>query len=188
MSEPVPVVAHPRPTPERLAAVRDLLRARIEGRYGIPVRFVNVPPPFTGDLDGAEIHIQAEEAMDAQVFTLCHLFGHTVQWALAGRPWDPGAGDDGVYSEEEIAAVGRYEREASSYGLALLHEIGVTDLDPWLADFAACDYHYLEHFYRTGEKRHPQEFWQDDQPLLQPLAIPEFKPRHLKLRWDGVVV
>jgi hypothetical protein len=80
------------------------------------------------------------------------------------------------------------EQEASQYGLSLLHEIGVTDLDQWLSDFAVCDYAYLENFYRTGERQDPKGFWIDNGPLLVPLEIPRFSPRRFKFRWDGVVI
>jgi len=177
-----------KPSQERLETVLALMKSQLESRHGIAVRFVDVPAPYTGDLDGAEIHLQPDHELGMIVFTLSHLFGHTVQWSLAGRAWQPDAGDDGIYQEDELAAVERFEREASCYGLGLLHELGVTDLDGWISDFAACDYRYLDHFYRTGEKRPPEEFWKDDQPLLTPLPIPDFRPRHFKLRWDGVVL
>jgi len=44
-----------------------------------------------------------------------------------------------------------YEREAACYGLAMLHEIGITDTDQWFCDYTACDQTYLLHFYRTGQ-------------------------------------
>jgi hypothetical protein len=176
------------PSPERFAQVFPLLRARVEGRYGIPVRIMDVPDPFAGDLDGAEIHLDYASADDLQVFTLAHLFGHTVQWSLSSRYWTLGGKAPGTYSEEDLAEVDAYERDASRYGLSLLHEVGVEDLDGWLSDYSACDRAYLEHFYRTGEKGHPEEFWQDGRPLLAPLPIPDFTPHRARFRWDGVVI
>ena len=41
-----------------------------------------------------------------------------------------------------------YEKEACEYSLQLFHEAGITHLDQWLADYAACD--LLLDFYRTG--------------------------------------
>ena len=61
--------------------------------------------------------------------------------------------------------VDAYERDASRYGLSLLHEVGVHDLDGWLSDFSACDRTYLEHFYRTGEKRHPRRSGRRGRPF-----------------------
>jgi len=177
-----------KPSPERFAEVFPLLRARVEGRYGIPVRMVDVPAPFTGDLDGAEIHLDFEQRDELQVFTLAHLFGHTVQWNTSDRARRIGGKEPGRYSAAELAEVRAYEHEASRYGLQLLHETRVADLDGWLTDFAAADLAFLAHYYTTGERKPIADFWADGQPLLQPLAIPAFQPRRFKFRWDGVVV
>ena len=144
------------PTPARLHEVFPLLRSRAEGRYRIPVLIMDVPDPFAGDLDGAEIHLDYLSADDLQIFTLVHLFGHTVQWSLSSHFWTLGGQAPGTYSEADLVEVDAYERDASRYGLSLLHEVGVHDLDGWLSDFSACDRTYLEHFYRTGEKRPPR--------------------------------
>ena len=52
----------------RLHAVFPLLRDRVEGRYKIPVRIMDVPDPFAGDLDGAEIHLDYASADALQVY------------------------------------------------------------------------------------------------------------------------
>jgi hypothetical protein len=69
-----------------------------------------------------------------------------------------------------------------------LHELGVRDLDQWLADFAACDLAYLVHFYRNGDKPPFRSFWRDGQPLLEPLAIPVFEPTRWVTRYEGIVI
>lgn len=176
------------PSAERLASLVVPLAACIRDRFGVEVRFVDVPPPFLGDLDGAEIRLQAGHEPGPTLFTLAHLFGHTVQWNLSERARHLGGRADGRYTPEELAEIEDYERVASRYGLELLHRIGVRDLDAWLSDFAAADLAYLEHFYRTGERLPLAEVWREGQPLLAPLAIPAFTPRRYKLRWDGVVV
>ena len=176
------------PTPDRLHAVFPLLRDRVETRYRIPVVIMDVPDPFAGDLDGAEIHLDYLSADDLQIFTLAHLFGHTIQWSLSSHFWTLGGQAPGTYSEADLVEVDEYERDASRYGISLLHEVGVHDLDGWLSDFSACDRAYLEHFYRTGEKRPPETFWQDGTPVLAPLPIPELTPHRAKFRWDGVVI
>jgi hypothetical protein len=176
------------PTPDRLHAVFPLLREHVETRYRIPIVIMDVPDPFAGDLDGAEIHLDYLSADDLQIFTLAHLFGHTIQWSLSSHFWTLGSQVPGTYSEADLVEVDAYERDASRYGIALLHEVGVLDLDGWLSDFSACDRVYLEHFYRTGEKRPPETFWQEGTPVLTPLPIPEFTPHRAKFRWDGVVI
>jgi type 1 glutamine amidotransferase len=69
-----------------------------------------------------------------------------------------------------------------------LHEADVRDLDQWVSDFAACDTAYLMHFYKTGEKRPFRSFWRENAPLLEPLAIPTFRPTRWISRYDGTVV
>ena len=55
-----------RPSDERLLEVFSLLEAHIERRYQIPVRINDVPDPFTGDLDGAEIHVDYREDIESE--------------------------------------------------------------------------------------------------------------------------
>ena len=90
--------------------------------------------------------------------------------------------------ELEILRIEDYERQACRFSLRLFHDLGVRDLDQWLADFAACDTAYLVHFYRTGEKRAFRSFWRDGCELLEPLEIPPFQPLRWRSRWEGVVV
>jgi hypothetical protein len=81
-----------------------------------------------------------------------------------------------------------YEREAASYALALLLETGIAGLDQWLSDYTACDMAYLEHYYRSGEKRELSNFWRDHTPLLRARQIPEFTPAQRRFRGDGIVI
>jgi len=176
------------PTQERLQEALALLRAHIEERYGVPVRILDVPDPYSGDLNGEEIHLDYEEDPDVMVFNLVHLFGHTVQWNLLGQASEIGSKGPGAYTDADLEEVVNYEREACRYGQQILHEAGIHDLDGWLSAFAASDEAYLLHYYRTGEKLPPQSFWKTDHPLLNPLKIPRFHPRKFKLRADGVVI
>ena len=176
------------PSPDRLQEVIELLRAEIEQHYGIPILFVDVPAPFVGDLDGEAIWIDFEQSFELIAFNLIHLFGHTVQWNLLGKAPEIGDKEPGCYSEAELDEVVRYERDASRYGLELMHRLGVQDLDSWLSEFSASDIAYLVHFYRTGEKVDHRTLWQSGLPPLEGLAIPHFTPRRLKLRSSGVVI
>lgn len=173
----------------RFKQVFDVLERRIEERYGIPVRITDVPDPFTGDLDGAEIHVDFMENPESALFILVHLFGHTIQWNL-----DPDARAIGlaVFNREPtpeiLEKLSRYERQACQYSLRLMHDAGIHDLDQWVSDFAACDYAYLEHFYLTGEKRPIRSFWIDGTPVLEPLDLPDFRPGRWMTRVEGGVV
>jgi hypothetical protein len=177
-----------RPSDERLREVFDTIEPYLERRWGIPVIIKDVASPFTGDLDGAEIHVDYELDLDEAVFILVHLFGHTVQWNVTPSSREIGLKEPGKVTDAELAAVRDYEQQACRYSIQLFHETGIHDLDGWISDFAACDLAYLEHYYRTGEKRHYRTFWRDDQPLMTPLPIPEFEPTRWMSRWQGTVV
>jgi hypothetical protein len=177
-----------RPTDSRLREVFDTVESLVERRYGIPVRIRDVPNPFTGDLDGAEIHVDYDVDLANAVFILAHLFGHTVQWNLSEAAREIGSRVAENPTEEELRRLHDYEVEACRYSLQLFHEAGIHDLDQWISDFAACDFAYLEHFYRTGEKAPFESFWRDGQPRLAPLAIPDFTPARWVSRWGGTVV
>lgn len=176
------------PAPARLREIYDTVEPHIERRYGVPVVISAVPHPFTGDLDGAEIHVDHDLDIENAVFILAHLFGHTVQWNLSERARAIGYAVPRHPTEEQLGELEAYEREACRYSLQLFHESGVADVDQWLSDFAACDFAYLRHLYLTGEKRPFKSFWRDGSPLLSPLAIPEFRPTRWVSRWQGIVV
>ena len=177
-----------RPTDARLREVFDIVEPYIERRYGVPVRIREVPNPFTGDLDGAEIHVDHDQEVESAVFIIAHLFGHTVQWNTSEEARKIGYRLYVNASEEELAALTQYEIVACRYSIQLFHDAGVWDLDQWLSDFSACDLAYLMHFYRTGEKRPIMSFWVDGTSQLEPLTIPEFTPQKWVTRWDGIVV
>ena len=172
----------------RLQAVFDLVEKCIEERWHIPVSIRDVPNPFTGDLDGHAIHIDFDLDIDEALFILLHLFGHTVQWNVSEQARRIAFLKPASWSEQELAEVAEYERDACRYSLQLLHDVGVHDLDQWLADFAACDVAYLLHFYKTGEKLPFRSFWRAGAPLLAPLAIPAFQPTKWVGRFEGTVV
>lgn len=172
----------------RFRQVFNTVERAIEDRYGVPVVISDVPHPFTGDLDGAEIRVDWGVGVEEAVFIVVHLFGHTVQWNVSAEARALGREQPTRPGEAWLARLRAYEIEACRYSLWLFHDCGVRDLDQWLADFAACDLAYLEHFYRTGEKRAFRSFWRDGQALLAPLAVPPFRPTRWQSRWDGIVV
>ena len=177
-----------RPSDDRLREAFNTLEPYIERRYGVPVLIKDVPDPFTGDLDGGEIHVDYTNDVESAVFIIAHLFGHTVQWNLSERARRTGTEAQQNPSEEKLAELETYEREACQYSLQLFHDAGVHDFDQWISDFAACDFAYLSHYYRTGKKRAFLTFWKSGQPLLKPLGIPDFSPTRWLARYSGIVV
>ena len=177
----------------RFLQVFNRLEQHIEDRYGVPVRIRDVPDPFTGDLDGAEIHVDFAQDPQTALFIIIHLFGHTVQWNRSARARHLSTLLVGDTRQDDIdaatmAELRTFEEDACRYSLQLLHDVGVTDLDQWLSDYAACDYAYLVDFYETGTSKPFLSFWKPDQPLLTPLPIPTFEPRRWTGRWEGIVV
>jgi len=163
------------------------VQQHLESRYGIHVVTRDIPDPLTGDLDGADIHVDYALTPEQRLFLLGHLFGHTVQWNTDPHAFDLGKQQPPV-SEERMPAIIGYERQAATYGLSLLHEAGITDVDQWFSDYSACDMAYLLHFYRTGDKGESASFWRDNTPLLEPRPIPGFVPTKRALRMDGIVI
>jgi hypothetical protein len=173
---------------DALRACFNRLERHIETRYGVPVRIEDVPNPFTGDLDGAEIHIDHAEDLAGAFFLLVHLFGHTVQWNLSARAREIGSRLAVGADEALLAELMAYEREAAGYSLGLLHSLGITELDGWLSDFSTCDLRYLAHYYRTGQKLPLASFWEDGAPRIAPRPVPDFQPVRWVARGDGLVV
>jgi hypothetical protein len=164
------------------------VQERIEQIYGIRVVTTDVPDPLTGDLNGLEIQIDYAVSAEQRLFLLLHLFGHTVQWNVNPRSFEIGRPRRPPVDERLLPEIVEYEREAASYALTILLETGVKGLDQWLSNYTACDMAYLEHFYRTGEKREFSSFWRDHAPLLQPRTIPRFTPAQRRFRSDGIVI
>ncbi|MGA2811476.1 MAG: hypothetical protein ABSG16_08765 [Candidatus Acidiferrum sp.] len=164
------------------------VQQHIERRYGLYVVTRDIPDPLTGDLDGIEIQIDYAVTPEQRLFLLAHLFGHTVQWNV-----DPGAFELGKQyrppvDEKFFPEIIAYELEAARYGLFLLHEVAILDLDSWFSAYTAGDQAYLLHFYRTGEKREFRDFWPASAPLLESKPVPQFTPKKRAFRMDGIVI
>jgi hypothetical protein len=160
----------------------------IEKAYGVRIVTRDIPDPLTGDLNGAEIHIDYAVTPEQRLFLLAHLFGHTVQWNTSPGAFDLGRPQNPPVSADCLPPLMDYEREAAGYALGLLHELGITETDQWFADYAACDAAYLRHYYVTGEKREFLSFWQDGTPRVQESPIPLFSIVARYFRSDGVVI
>lgn len=157
-------------------------------KYGIAVVTRDIPDPLTGDLDGLEIHVDDSLKAEGRLFLLAHLFGHTVQWNVNPAAFDLGKQYRPPVQEDLFPAILAYECEAAEYGLFLLHEAGIPNLDPWFSAYSACDQAYLLHYYRTGERGEFHSFYPETVPLIEPKAVPAFKPTRRTFRMDGVVI
>ena len=166
-----------------LKAVFRRARTAIESEYGIAVAICDVLDPNTGSFDGARIEIDFACDLEMSLFVLIHLFGHTVQWNLHPpyRTIDQRVkvGADSA----TIAEAMRYEKEASRYGIQLLHQCGVHQLDQWVSDWWASDWSYLSHYYRTGILGDWKDFRGATSTPLEPVPIPPFTPHAWFVRY-----
>ncbi len=164
------------------------VQQQIERHYGIRVVTGDIPDRLTGDLDGAQIHIDNAVTPEQHLFLLAHLFGHTAQWNVnpdafeLGRQYQPPV-DEGLFP-----AIIEYQLEAARYGLELCREAGVSGIDRWFSSYTACDQKRLLHFYRKGQKQCFSSFWCDDVPLVEPKSIPAFTPAGRTFGMDGIVI
>ncbi|HEV8320574.1 MAG TPA: hypothetical protein VG389_03100 [Myxococcota bacterium] len=163
----------------------DRVKRRIEARYEIAVSIGDVVDPNTGDFDGMRIQVDYDQEMDAALFVLVHLFGHTVQWNVSAEYRALGADLSVGKGEAELARINDYEKNATRYSLQLLHEAGVADLDRWVSDWWHADWRYLRHYYVTGEKLDFRTLLRPgDGEQLTPLPIPDFTPQRWISRWS----
>jgi exoribonuclease R len=180
--------SHKAPSEARMRDAFNILENHIEERYQIPVRIRDVPNPFSGDMDGAEIHVDYDEDIESALFVIAHLFGHTVQWNTSEAARDIGYRLHPNPSDELMQRLLAYEREACQYSIQLFQNAGLTDFDQWLSDYSACDLAFLMSYYKTGVKKPFREFWKDGSPLMLPKTVPPFHATKWVFRNDGIVV
>lgn len=164
------------------------VQAEIENRFGIRVVTRDIPDPLTGDLDGAEIHIDFAVTPEQRLFLLAHLFGHTVQWNVKPETFALGQLHSPPVEESLMGEILSYEREAASFALGMLHQVGIVDIDQWMSDYTHCDMAYLQHYYRTGETKEFVSFWREHAALVKPRPVPDFVPSKRVMRGDGLVL
>jgi hypothetical protein len=152
-------------------------------KYGFAIEYRDLEPPRTGVFDGLRIVIDPDVGFEMQCFLLLHLFGHSVQWvapSLEAKLEDlQHTGDRARFMQ----VLHDYEFEAARFGMQLLHELGVTNLDQWYSDFVETDWRYVERYYETD--RIPP--WEDcvvsGCPLIAPIPIPPLKHRQVQVRF-----
>jgi hypothetical protein len=152
-------------------------------KYGFAIEYRDLEPPRTGIFDGLRIVLDPDVDFEMQCFILLHLFGHSVQWVaptLEAKLW---ALQHTTEREAFMRVLQAYEYEAARYGMTLMHEAGVTDLDQWYSDFVGTDWTYVDRYYRTDTIPPWQECIVQDQPLIEPLAIPPLKHRQVEVRF-----
>jgi hypothetical protein len=152
-------------------------------KYGFEIRYDDLEPPRTGTFDGLTITIDPDVGFEMQCFILLHLFGHSVQWvapSLQGKLDDLQNTTD---RERFLKALRDYEFEAAQYGMALLHEVGVTDLDQWYSDFVETDWKYVRHYYVNGHIPDWTDGRSTGAEIIEPRIIPVLEHRKVAVRF-----
>src|SRR5579871_2205190 len=143
---------------EYFERILGLATGRIE-HYGFSIVYSDkLPISSAAEFDGLSFVLQQEMSPDAALFNLLHIFGHSLQWCVSPEtfvlarkkivPGDP-------LPESELLAIRNYEQQASEYGIQLLHEINIFELDQWVSDIWLWDWEYLQSVYIRNAPAHP---------------------------------
>lgn len=152
-------------------------------KYGFEIRYLDLEPPRTGTFNGRVITIDPDVGFEMQCFILLHLFGHSVQWVA---PSLEGSLDDLQHTEDRdhfLTVLRAYEFEAARFGIFLLHEVGVTDLDQWYSDFVETDWKYVRHYYVEGSIPEWSSCRTTGAEIIDPLEVPELQHREVAVRF-----
>lgn len=152
-------------------------------KYGFEIRYADLEPPRTGTFNGRVITIDPDVGFEMQCFILLHLFGHSVQWvapSLEGSLQDLQNTKD---KDHFLMELRKYEFEAARFGMQLLHEVGVMDLDQWYSDFVETDWVYVRDFYINDEIPEWSACKSTTTEIIEPLEIPELHHREVAVRF-----
>jgi hypothetical protein len=152
-------------------------------KHGFAIEYRDLEPPRTGIFDGLKIVIDPDVGFEMQLFILLHLFGHSVQWVAPSLENDLDELRHTTDQERFWKALHDYEFQAARFGLRLLHEAGVDELDAWYADFVATDWRYVETYYRTGRIPEWPTCVERGAAPIEPAEIPPLTLRQVEVRF-----
>lgn len=152
-------------------------------KYGFAIEYRDLEPPRTGIFDGLRIAIDPDVGFEMQCFVLLHLFGHSVQWvapSLAARLHDLQHTADRA---QFMRVLQEYEFEAARFGMQLMHEAGIADLDQWYSDFVETDWRYVEQYYLTDRIPNWQDCIATNCTTVLAREIPPLELRQVQVRF-----
>jgi hypothetical protein len=152
-------------------------------KRGFVAEYRDLEAPRTGIFDGLRIVIDPDVALEMQCFVLLHLFGHSVQWVAPSLAHKLEALQHTHDKARFLQVLRTYEYEAAEFGLQLLHEAGVRDLDAWYSDFVATDWRYVERYYREDRIPPWNECLVAGAPAIVPATIPPLVQRQVEVRF-----
>jgi hypothetical protein len=152
-------------------------------KHGFAIEYRDLEAPRTGTFDGLRITIDPDVDFEMQCFILLHLFGHSIQWTAPSLELSLASLKDTTDKAVFMRALHDYEFQAARFGMQLMREIGISDLDQWYSDFVETDWRYVERFYETDVIPPWNECLAYGQPLIEPLAIPPIQPKQVEVRY-----
>jgi len=168
--------------PERLVPLWGKITSGVVKR-GFALEYRDLEPPRTGIFDGLKIVIDPDVDFEMQCFVLLHLFGHSVQWVAPSLAHKLDALQKTTDKARFLVVLHDYEYEAAGFGLALLYELGIRDLDGWFSDFVATDWRYVERYYREDQIPPWHECIVSGAPRIHPTGIPPLTHRQVEVRF-----
>lgn len=152
-------------------------------KRGFAIEYRDLEPPRTGIFDGLRIVIDPDVGFEMQCFVLLHLFGHSVQWVAPSLAEQLHALQHTPDRPQFMRVLHDYEFQAAQFGLQLLHEVGVTDLDQWYSDFVETDWRYVQRYYETDQIPPWQDCVVSGCRLIEPAEIPPLVHRQVEVRF-----
>lgn len=152
-------------------------------KHGYIIEYRDLEPPRTGIFDGLRISIDPDVDFEMQCFILLHLFGHSVQWTAPSLEGKLAALKNSTDKPAFMRALHDYEYEAARFGMQLMRDVGVRDLDQWYSDFVGTDWRYVERYYEAGVIPPWHECLAHNQPLVEPQSIPPIQLKQVDVRY-----
>ena len=152
-------------------------------KHGFTLEYRDLEPPRTGIFDGLRIVIDPDVGFEMQCFVLLHLFGHSVQWVAPSLAHKLDALQHTTDKEQFMQVLHDYEYEAAEFGMQLMHQVGIMDLDGWYSDFVGTDWRYVERYYREDRIPPWDQCVVGGAPLVRPSPIPALQHRQVEVRF-----
>jgi hypothetical protein len=152
-------------------------------KRGFVIEYRDLEPPRTGIFDGLRIVIDPDVGFEMQCFLLLHLFGHSVQWVAPSLEHKLAELQHTQDRARFMHVLHDYEFEAAGFGMQLIHEVGVVQLDQWYSDFVETDWRYVERYYETERIPPWNECVVSGCRLIDSVAIPELHHRQVQVRF-----
>src|SRR4029079_11575870 len=118
-------------------------------KYGFIIEYRGLEPPRTGIFDGLRISIDPDVDFEMQCFILLHLFGHSIQWTAPSLAAQLTALKGTSAKIAFMSFLHNCEYQGARFGMRLMREAGIHDLDQWYSDFVGSDWRYVERYYET---------------------------------------